>query len=255
MALDLGECICLHPWWLKTVCTAPRRGRSSVRPDTQLFPGPSVKKHSHCVFKHVSVWENWTDGWYRNSFKQTGDQSDARGGEPSGLLFPLFCNSKERGYSPLSNFGPCVLNKHVWKYSFKMLTHKVLCRSIRPNNWFVKINLSDAYFHIYIYPSHRKILRLHTEHNLRVSNYYIRANFSPKGFYQMCGSNPVPIKEQGNENIVLHRWLSDMLVVKRASSERCRDGVKSSQQLGVQDKHDKELFGALSTNRISKGSA
>ncbi len=49
------------------------------------------------------------DGRNRNSFKQTGDQSGARGGETSGLLFSIFCNSKERGYNPSSNSGPsCV---------------------------------------------------------------------------------------------------------------------------------------------------
>jgi hypothetical protein len=52
-----------------------------------------------------------------------------------------------------------VLNRHLRKYTFRMLTHKVLCRSIRPGDWFVTIDLSDAYFHIAIYPAHRKFLR------------------------------------------------------------------------------------------------
>ncbi|XP_029965627.1 uncharacterized protein LOC115401518 [Salarias fasciatus] len=51
------------------------------------------------------------------------------------------------------------LNLHLRKYKFKMLTHKVLFRSIRPGDWFTSVDLQDAYFHISIYPAHRKYLR------------------------------------------------------------------------------------------------
>ena len=40
-----------------------------------------------------------------------------------------------------------------------MLTHKALCRSIRPGDWFVTVDLADAYFHIAIHPAHRRFLR------------------------------------------------------------------------------------------------
>lgn len=52
-----------------------------------------------------------------------------------------------------------VLNRHLQKYTFRMLTHKVLCRSISTGNWFVTIDLADAYFHIVIHPPHRRFLR------------------------------------------------------------------------------------------------
>ncbi|XP_058483844.1 uncharacterized protein LOC131459867 [Solea solea] len=51
------------------------------------------------------------------------------------------------------------LNLHLRKYKFKMLTHNVLFRSIRPGDWFTSVDLQDAYFHISIYPAHRKYLR------------------------------------------------------------------------------------------------
>ncbi|XP_029963540.1 uncharacterized protein LOC115400030 [Salarias fasciatus] len=51
------------------------------------------------------------------------------------------------------------LNLHLRKYKFKMLTHKVLFRSIHPGDWFTSVDLQDAYFHISIYPAHRKYLR------------------------------------------------------------------------------------------------
>ena len=66
--------------------------------------------------------------------------------------FPgLDCNTyfliPKRGSSSLRPIlDLCVLNRHLRKYTFRMLTHKVLCRSIRPGVWFVTIDLSDAYF-------------------------------------------------------------------------------------------------------------
>lgn len=65
------------------------------------------------------------------------------------------------GLCPLSLKGTdyCVLNRHLRKYTFRMLTHKVLCHSIRPGNWSTAINLSDAYFHIAVYSAYRKFLR------------------------------------------------------------------------------------------------
>lgn len=52
-----------------------------------------------------------------------------------------------------------VLNKHLRKYSFRMLTHGSLLRSVNQNDWFTSIDLKDAFFHISIYPPHMKFLR------------------------------------------------------------------------------------------------
>lgn len=51
------------------------------------------------------------------------------------------------------------LNRHMRKYTFRMLTHTSLLRSVCPGVWFVSVDLKDAYFHISIYPPHRKFLR------------------------------------------------------------------------------------------------
>ncbi|XP_050958769.1 LOW QUALITY PROTEIN: uncharacterized protein LOC127160164 [Labeo rohita] len=52
-----------------------------------------------------------------------------------------------------------ILNKHLRKYKFKMPTFKTLSHFIREKDWFTSVDLEDAYFHIGIYPSHRKFLR------------------------------------------------------------------------------------------------
>ncbi len=52
-----------------------------------------------------------------------------------------------------------VLNKHLRKYKFKMLSLRTLCQSIRQGDWFTSVDLQDAYFHIDIFPAHRKYQR------------------------------------------------------------------------------------------------
>jgi hypothetical protein len=50
------------------------------------------------------------------------------------------------------------LNRYMRQYSFRMLTHAALIRFVHPGGWFTSIDLRDAYFHIAIYPPHRKYL-------------------------------------------------------------------------------------------------
>ncbi|KAI7790836.1 hypothetical protein IRJ41_002448 [Triplophysa rosa] len=52
-----------------------------------------------------------------------------------------------------------LLNKHLRTYNFRMLTHGTLSCSIHQNDWFTSVDLKDAFFHISIYPPHRKFLR------------------------------------------------------------------------------------------------
>lgn len=45
------------------------------------------------------------------------------------------------------------------QYKFRMLTHTALLRFVRRGDWFMSIDLKDAYFHVPIYPLYRKYLR------------------------------------------------------------------------------------------------
>ncbi len=51
------------------------------------------------------------------------------------------------------------LNRSVMRLKFKMLTLKQVVSQIRSEDWFVTIDLKDAYFHISILPTHRHFLR------------------------------------------------------------------------------------------------
>lgn len=46
------------------------------------------------------------------------------------------------------------------KVHFQIIdTHTALLRSVRPGDWFISVDLKDAYFHISIYSPHRTFLR------------------------------------------------------------------------------------------------
>ncbi|XP_043116738.1 LOW QUALITY PROTEIN: uncharacterized protein LOC122360307, partial [Puntigrus tetrazona] len=64
---------------------------------------------------------------------------------------------KDGGLRPILDLR--VLNRSVNRLKFKMLTIKHVVTQIRSEDWFVNIDLIDAYFHISILPQHRKFLR------------------------------------------------------------------------------------------------
>ncbi len=64
---------------------------------------------------------------------------------------------KDGGLRPILDLRG--LNRYLRSYKFKMLTIKMIVSQIQSGDWFVTIDLKDAYFHIEILPQHRKFLR------------------------------------------------------------------------------------------------
>ncbi|KAK3512221.1 hypothetical protein QTP70_001105 [Hemibagrus guttatus] len=64
---------------------------------------------------------------------------------------------KDGGLRPVLDLR--ALNSALGKFKFKMLTTKLIMPHIRSEDWFVTIDLKDAYFHLGIRPEHRKFLR------------------------------------------------------------------------------------------------
>src|SRR4029434_8939827 len=78
--------------------------------------------------------------------------------EASGFYSRYFLVPKKDGnYRPILDLR--VLNKALLPLRLRMLTPRTLVQFIRPNDWFVKIDLKDAYFHIPIHHRHRRYLR------------------------------------------------------------------------------------------------
>ncbi len=52
-----------------------------------------------------------------------------------------------------------LLNHTLVKRSFRMITLKQILSQICPGDWFMSLDLKDAYFHIQVAPHHRQFLR------------------------------------------------------------------------------------------------
>ncbi|KAL0148432.1 hypothetical protein M9458_056242 [Cirrhinus mrigala] len=75
-----------------------------------------------------------------------------------GFYSPYFIVPKKGGgLRPILDLR--VLNRALLKLPFKMLTLKHILTCVRVQDWFVAVDLKDAYFHVSILPRHRPFLR------------------------------------------------------------------------------------------------
>ena len=75
-----------------------------------------------------------------------------------GFFSTFFLVPKKNGkMRPVINLRP--LNRYLKKEHFKMDTLKKVINLVKPNDWAISLDLSDAYLHIPIFQKHRKYLR------------------------------------------------------------------------------------------------
>lgn len=114
-----------------------------------------------------------------------------------------------------------LLNKHLRKYSFKMLSHKTLVQSIRPNDWFTTCDLTDAYYHIQIFPPHRKYLRFAFRD--KVYEFLVvpfGLSLAPRLFTKCAEAALYPLRARG---IRILTFLDDWLLCASSAQEAARD--------------------------------
>ncbi len=68
---------------------------------------------------------------------------------------------KDGGLRPILELR--LLNHALTKRLFWMITLKQILSQIRPGDWFMSLDLKDAYFHIQVAPHHRRFLRFSFE--------------------------------------------------------------------------------------------
>ena len=109
------------------------------------------------------------------------------------------------------------LNRYMRQYSFRMLTHAALIRFVRPGGWFTSIDLRDAYFHIAIYPLHRKYLRFAFQ---GVTYEYLVLPFglslSPRVFVKCTEAAIAPLRLKGMR---LATYIDDWLLATQSPQE------------------------------------
>ncbi|KAI2659093.1 Transposon Ty3-G Gag-Pol polyprotein [Labeo rohita] len=137
---------------------------------------------------------------------------------------------KDGGLRPILDLR--VLNRSVMKLKFRMLTLKQVVSQIRSEDWFVTIDLKDAYFHVSILPQHRKFLRF----AFRGEAYQYRVlpfglALSPRTFTKCVDAALAPLRLQG---IRILNYIDDWLIL--AQSEQL-----AAQHRDVVLAHMKEL--------------
>ncbi|KAI2643109.1 Transposon Ty3-G Gag-Pol polyprotein [Labeo rohita] len=121
---------------------------------------------------------------------------------------------KDGGLRPIIDLRR--LNRSVMKLKFKMLTVKQVVFQIRSEDWFVTIDLKDAYFHVSILPQHRKFLRF----AFRGEAYQYRVlpfglALSPRTFTKCVDAVLVPLRLQG---ICILNYIDDWLILAASES-------------------------------------
>ena len=105
-----------------------------------------------------------------------------------------------------------------------MLTAKSLVRTIRPGDWFTSIDLKDAFFHIPIYPPHRKFLRFGFQG--KVYEYTVLPfgmSLSPRVFVRCTEAALAPLRQQG---LRVASYIDDWLLCASSAREVVSDTAK-----------------------------
>ncbi len=125
---------------------------------------------------------------------------------------------KDGGLRPILDLR--LLNRSVSRLKFRMLTVKQVVSQIRSEDWFVTIDLKDAYFHVSILPSHRKFLRF----AFRGKAYQYRVlpfglALSPRTFTKCVDAALAPLRLQG---IRILNYIDDWLILAHSEQMAVR---------------------------------
>ncbi len=139
-----------------------------------------------------------------------------------------------------------LLNRSVRRLKFRMLTVKQVVSQIRSKDWFITIDLKDAYFHISILPSHRKFLRF----AYRGKAYQYRVlpfglTLSPRTFTKCFDAALDPLRLQGNRIL---NYIDDCLILAHSEqmAVRHRDVVLAQmKELGLRLNAKKSVLSPL----------
>ncbi|KAL0151540.1 hypothetical protein M9458_053192, partial [Cirrhinus mrigala] len=151
-----------------------------------------------------------------------------------GFYSPYFIVPKKGGgLRPILDLR--ILNRALLKLPFKMLTLKHILTCVRAQDWFVAIDLKDAYFHVSILPRHRPFLQFAFEG--RAYQYKVlpfSLSLSPRVFTKVAEAALAPLREVG---IRILTYLDDWLILAHSRDLVCthRDVVLNHvARLGLQ---------------------
>ncbi len=125
------------------------------------------------------------------------------------------------------------LNLSLYKGKFKMLTMKTIMSQIQGGDWFVTIDLNDAYFHIQVVQRHRKFLRFAfggKAYQYKVLPFGLA--LAPRTFTKCMDAAMAPLRFQGIRVLnYLDEWL--ILAHSRELVSHHRDVLRQIHSLGL----------------------
>ncbi|KAI2646582.1 enzymatic polyprotein [Labeo rohita] len=196
----------------KCVCMGPAYCRARLSHPIQRSAAAFQWGLSHCGEPRAGSG-NGTGS--RNSV----EEGDHRGGPSSRegvrVLQPVLHCSKE-GWGPASHFRSETTESFSYRFrlKFKMLTINQVVSQIRSEDWFVMIDLKDAYFHVSILPQHRKFLRF----AFRGKAYQYRVlpfglALSPRTFTKCVDAALAPLRLRGIRTL---SYIDDWLILAQS---------------------------------------
>ncbi|KAL0148452.1 hypothetical protein M9458_056262, partial [Cirrhinus mrigala] len=141
----------------------------------------------------------------------------------------------------------------VMRLKFKMLTINQVVSQIRSEDWFVTIDLKDAYFHVSILPQHRKFLRF----AFRGEAYQYRVlpfglALSPHTFHKVCGCCSGSAAIPGHPHTQLHRRMVDSGSIGAHGGSTSRCCSRSFERAGVETERQEECAVSITENHLSR---
>ncbi len=102
---------------------------------------------------------------------------------------------KDGGIRPILDLRD--LNVFLKRLPFHILRVADVIRAVNRNNWFITIDLRDAYYHIPIVTHHRRFLRFHVKGVTPIQSSSFRLSPGTQNFYRMCASCTVFLWHSG----------------------------------------------------------
>ncbi len=136
-----------------------------------------------------------------------------------------------------------------------MLTIKQIVSQIRSEDWFVKIDLKDAYFHASILPQHRKFLRFafggEAYQYFRSGSSALPVGLTPH-FHKVCRCCLGSVATPGHPHTELHRWLVDISSVRADGGLASRCRRRPYERTGVTAKGQEKCAFSSTENHLSR---
>ncbi len=158
----------------------------------------------------------------RHSLEEGGHQGGPSPRKGVGFYSRYFIvPKKDEGLCPILDLRQ--LKCSVMRLKFKMLTLKKVVSQIRSGDWFVTIDLKDAYFHVSILSTHRKFLRFALggeAYQYQVLPFGLA--LSPRTFTKCVDAALVPLRLQC---IRIINYIDDWLILAQS---RWRFGIEMS---------------------------